>query len=124
MTDRPSSRFIQPRVASQQPAASAEPKDLGFTSAPAATARMLDIGLKSGDRIALPYAYLIAVELSAGTALRLTFTEHLVTVTGRNLSILYKHILAQTAKEIDESTAGFDDNRTQSWVESVAIETR
>ncbi len=124
MTDRPSSRFLKPAGASQQPAASVEPKDLGFTSDPAATARMLDIGLKSGDRIALPYSYLIAVELSAGTALRLTFTEHLVTVTGRNLLILYKHLMAQTARVIEESTAGFDDNRTQSWVESVVIETR
>ena len=109
---------------SAAPAMREEPKDLGFKSDAAASPRMIDFVAKNGDHTALPYGYLVSARLIGGEKVELEFTEKKVTIRGRNLAPLYQHILAQVAARIDESDTGFDDDRQQSFVETIAIEVR
>jgi hypothetical protein len=96
-------------------------KDLGFAADAASSPRMMDFVLKSGDRVGLPYAYLLKVYLSGGAKLELSFTDCTVTITGRNLGLLYQHLLAQTVRRIEESLTGFDDEHNKSFVESISM---
>ena len=112
------------RGKSVAPAPRPESKDLGFSSEPSASLRMVDFVLKSGDRTAFPYAYLVQARLRGGTSIELTFTESVVTITGRNMAVLYKHVLAQTASSVGETASGFDDDRLQTWVEAITIKPR
>ncbi len=112
------------RGKSVAPAPRPESKDLGFTSEPSTSLRMIDLVLKNGDRTALPYAYLVQTRLRGGASIELTFTESVVTITGRGMAVLYKHLLAQTASCIGETASGFDDDRLQTWVEAITIKPR
>lgn len=96
-------------------------KELGFEAEAGSQPRMIDLVFKNGDRIGLPYAYLLKVHLSGGGKLELSFTDTTVTITGRNLGLLYQHLLAQTARRIEESLTGFDDERRESWVEGIQL---
>lgn len=120
MAGNPVDRFVKPTA----PASRVEPKDLGFTADAGGSARMIDFVFKNGDRTGLPYSYMVSVRLIGGETIELEFTEKLVQVRGRNLGPLYQHLLAQSARRVEESGSGFDDDRLQSWVESIVIEPR
>lgn len=113
-------RYLKPGAV----AAKGEAKELGFLADAGGSVRLIDFVLKSGDRFALPYAYLIEVKLTGGDTVELTFTEKIVTIRGRSLAALYQHLLANTARRIEESDTGFDDERMQSWVESIVVTAR
>ncbi len=75
-------------------------------------ALMLDLRFASGDRLALPYAYMVSVQLHGSSAedlsLELMFTTHRVQVFGRNLQELYGPILTHSLDAIDESHTPID----------------
>jgi hypothetical protein len=101
-----------------------EAKEMGFAAEAGATPRMLDIVRRNGDRLAFPYPYLICCQLTGNEKLELTFTEHVVTFSGRNLAPLYQSLLLQTVWRIEESGTGFDDAKQMCWIESVVIKPR
>jgi hypothetical protein len=106
------------------PAARPDGKELGFVSEAGGTPRMIDFVQRNGDRTALPYAYLVSVKLEGGQSVELSFTESVVTIAGRGLAVLYQHLLAQTARVIEESGTGFDDDRQRCWVQTVSVKKR
>jgi hypothetical protein len=69
---------------------------------------MLDIRLSTGDRIALPYAYLVSIEYELVSGLLLQFTSHSVLVQGRNLDRLYDGFLKQLIEWIAEEDPMYD----------------
>jgi hypothetical protein len=85
---------------------------------------MLDLVTRNGDHTALPYPYLVSARLIGGERIELTFTEQQVTISGRNLGPLYQHVLAQSARRIDENVSGFDDGQAVSWVAAIVVENR
>lgn len=97
----------------------AESRPLGFETDAEGSLRMLDIVFRNGDRMALPYAYLIGVALVGNQSLAMDFTERRIEVTGRNLRVLYEHLLDQTARRIEESLVEFDDGEHACWIENI-----
>lgn len=77
---------------------------------------MLDFRYRSGDAIALSYAYLISVAFDRSKGIALEFSGYRVTVAGRNLVSLYRALLDHRAAHIDESgemaAAGAPDGAT------------
>jgi hypothetical protein len=99
-------------------------KETGFAAEPGATPRMLDIVRRNGDRLALPYPYLVSCQLTGNAKLELIFTEHAVTLTGRNLGHLYQSVIMQSVWRVEESDTGFDDTKQVCWVESITVKPR
>lgn len=64
---------------------------------------MLDVRLKTGDRVALPYSYLSRIEFDPSAALLLDFTATRLTIRGRNLGPLYNGLLMHKVTWIQES---------------------
>ncbi len=94
-------------------------RTLGFETEAEGSLRMLDIVFRNGDRIALPYAYLVGVALVVNQSLAMDFTERRIEVTGRNLRVLYEHLLDHTVKRIEESLVEFDDGNQVCWIETI-----
>ena len=97
----------------------ADARPVGFETDPEGSLRMLDIVFRNGDRIALPYAYLVGVALVGNQSLAMDFTERRIEVTGRNLRVLYEHLLDHTARSIEESLVEFDDGKQVCWIETI-----
>lgn len=107
------------------PASGAEAKPTGFASSdPGSSPRMIDFVLKGGSRTSLPYAYLNMIDQPSGSEIKLVFTEHTVSIKGRNLGTLYQHLSAQIVRRVEENMTGFDDAENPSNVESIIIEPR
>lgn len=97
----------------------ADARPLGFETDAEGSLRMLDIVFRNGDRIALPYAYLVGLALVGNQSLAMDFTERRIEVTGRNLRVLYEHLLDHTARRIEESLVEFDDGEQVCWIETI-----
>lgn len=84
---------------------------------------MLDIRQRNGDRLALPYAYLVAIELQmqeqVAPVLVLSFTSHEVQVFGRNLQQLYEELTAHACAILVEDDSEFDDGRAAVHIERI-----
>lgn len=63
---------------------------------------MLDFQSRGGDAIAMAYSYLQTVRFDPSVGLTLSFTTHSVTLMGRNLNELYKALLDQIVRRIEE----------------------
>jgi hypothetical protein len=91
-----------------------------FEAEAGASPRMLDIVFKNGDRVALPYHYLVRARIRGQTTIELEFTNCTATIVGRNLMGLFQHLIAHSARRIWESKTEFDDGK-QTWVRSVEV---
>lgn len=116
----PLDRYLKPTSAGPSPQGNA-PIPSGITTDPTPVARMIDFVSKSGKRTALPYAYLVSVTLVSNEQCEATFTEHVVTLKGRNLGALYQHILANTVRIVQESGSGFDAGVGECWIEQLSV---
>jgi len=63
----------------------------------------LDVILKTGNRWAFPYAYLVAVEFDKSGKLTLHFTSHTVTLEGQYLEPIHEALLNQEVGFIREA---------------------
>jgi hypothetical protein len=120
MTAKPTDLYLGRAAQPAKP----DGKPAGVASDPQASPRMLDIVQRNGDRQALPYPYLVKVKLIGNAKLELTFTEEVVTLTGRNLGPVYQQLLLHAVWRIEESSTGFDDPQQESWIETVTVKAR
>ncbi|HVT90654.1 MAG TPA: hypothetical protein VHD56_17495 [Tepidisphaeraceae bacterium] len=58
---------------------------------------MLDLELVSGERMAIPYTSLLTVTLNPSSGITVTFSTHLVFITGVNLRPVYEAIVGRAA---------------------------
>lgn len=91
-----------------------------FEADAGASPRMLDIVFKNGDRVALPYHYLVRARIRGQATIELEFTNCTVTITGRNLMVLFQQLIAHSARRIWESKHQFDEGK-KDWVKSVEV---
>ncbi len=63
---------------------------------------MLDFRARGGDATGIAYSYLQTVRFDPSIGLILLFTQHRVTLAGRNLGELYQALLDQTVRRIEE----------------------
>lgn len=63
---------------------------------------MLELRRKSGDALALGYAYLVSIGFKRSEGLVLEFTGHRVKVKGRNLQALFRGLVQQRVAFIQE----------------------
>lgn len=131
MAGNPMDKYIKPAQTAQaaQQASPVVPqrsegRELGFVADAGSSIRMIDFVLRDGNHVGLPYAYMLSAKLSGGAVIELLFTENVVLIRGRHLDPLFQHFLAQSARRVEESASGFDDDRTNTWVESITIESR
>lgn len=83
---------------------------------------MLDLRLKTGDAVALPYSYLTAVEYDAGGTLRLKFVGHSVTLTGRNLRRVYDGLVQHRVRYVQEESALYDESpETGTFIDGIVV---
>lgn len=81
---------------------------------------MLDVRLRSGANLALPYAYLINVEFDPSTGLKAVFSSHMLMIKGRNLRPIYEGLLYHRVEWLQEGDARHDtlpENAT--WITGV-----
>ncbi|MEN1704594.1 MAG: hypothetical protein AAGJ54_03640 [Planctomycetota bacterium] len=83
---------------------------------------MLDLRFGTGNRVALPYSYLQAVELDPSKKLVLTYADRQVTIRGRHLDVLHAALTTNTAIAITESAVLFDRDEEGPFVEKIDIE--
>lgn len=93
----------------------------GLVTLPGSVAAMLDFRLKDGTRTALPYGYLSMLTLVPDAGLTLTFSDRVVSISGRNLAAVYTAITNQTALAVVESRTGYDEGADEPYVESIDI---
>lgn len=83
----------------------------------------LDVILKTGNRWAFPYAYLVAVEFDKSGKLVLHFTSHTVTLEGQYLESIYEALLNHEVGFICEQRRGYssyaDEKKTH--IDRIAV---
>lgn len=97
---------------------------LGFEHHAGETGLMLDLGLRGGDRVGLSYYDLRTARLDPSDAITLEFSNHLVTIRGRNLLALYNNLLTHTVWRINVADTNFDDGTTGTWIEAIEVAER
>ena len=65
---------------------------------------MLDLWFHNGNQRAIAYMHLYAIEFEPSQGMRLTFSEHLVTIRGYRLNELYRYLKRQRIAFIWEAT--------------------
>jgi hypothetical protein len=122
MSARPTDQYLGREP--QEAQAAREHRVAAISGDPQAAPRMLDLVQRTGNRQALPYAYLVAARLVGNTRVELLFTETLVTLSGRNLLPVYQQLIAQSVWRLEESGTGFDDPTLVTWIESITVSAR
>lgn len=87
---------------------------------------MLDIHLRTGDRRALPYAYLLGIDYARSTGITLQYTAANVHIRGRNLAQLYDGFITQRVLWITEGMPSLDFvvPETAPFVGEITVSTR
>ncbi|MEM7630059.1 MAG: hypothetical protein AAF356_11670 [Planctomycetota bacterium] len=104
------------------PAADARETSGSLITLPHSVALMLDLRLKTGHRIAVPYGYIIRVMLDPSGSIEVNTADGPIAIDGRNLTPVYRALLNHTALAVVESPTGFDEDGTEPFVESIRIE--
>lgn len=87
------------------------------------SASMLDLRFRNGVRRAFPYSYLNELTLDPAGSLVLKFPSVTITITGRQLGVVYQAVTNHSAIAILEDVSGYDDGKDQPYVQSIVIET-
>lgn len=82
---------------------------------------MLDLVFKSGDRLALPYSYLMAIELDVGGNVTLTYPSRRIDIEGRDLVPLHNALLAHLVRRVTEAGSAFDPGAKNTWIKSIVV---
>lgn len=83
----------------------------------------LDIRLKGGNAIALPYSYLLSIHYNAQGKITLTWAHATVTIEGRNLKPIYDGMLTHNVSFIHEGDAYFDEGEdSDTFITTITIE--
>lgn len=87
---------------------------------------MLDIHLRTGDRRAFPYAYLLGVDFARSTGISLLYSAASVHIRGRNLTQLYEGFVTQRVLWVLEGIPSRDFAAPESvpFVSDITISTR
>lgn len=64
----------------------------GFERSPSRRAVMLDLRLKGGEFVSLPYAYMTKIKFNPSECLELYISGNYVKITGRNLHDIYNQL--------------------------------
>lgn len=78
--------------------------------------------LRTGKSYSIPYALLPVIELDSNQTLRILSHDLKVTITGRNLKKLAKHLGDEKVTWIKEDPSGKDSNEESLFVSSISIE--
>lgn len=92
-----------------------------FAVSSGASHACLDLRLADGKRIGLPYAYINSIAFDPELGITLTTTREQVTITGRNLSRLFDHLLCYRVRFIQANLGG-DSQEDGVFVESISVE--
>ena len=68
-------------------------------------ATMIEFRLKTGNSLALGYAWLSSIEFDASQGLRLVFHDHRVQIAGRHLRELFQGIVQHRVRWVQEADA-------------------
>ena len=83
---------------------------------------MLDVRLRSGVRLALPYSYLSYFELDSSGAIQAVFASHTVTIQGRNLRPVYEGLSQHRIEWIQEGDPRHDPHpETATYITRIAV---
>ena len=85
------------------------------------TVIMLDIVLRSGNHVALSYAYMTKVEFDPSSSIVIHVMEDRVTVTGRNLRSVYQALITHRLRLIRESAEDFTGGDIEVFIERIEI---
>lgn len=77
---------------------------------------MLELRVKSGDSLALGYAYLLSAEWNRSEGIILEFTTHTIRLAGRNLREVYRAIVAHRLPYVRELSTRDDEEPDDSAV--------
>lgn len=94
----------------------------GLVVLPASVAAMLDLRFKTGNRLAIPYGYILSVALDPSKGIQIRLADMKVIVTGRVLGPVYAAIVNHTALAIEESVTGFDEAGDSPFIESIRLD--
>ena len=93
-----------------QPRAMEQPEDPVFgLRQEAGYTIMLDLQLYNGRCVALPYAYLTSINFDRTSGLKLKYTTHEVTITGRNLDSIYSGLRYHRVEFLKEGNERYDE---------------
>jgi len=81
----------------------------------------LDLRFSDGSRKAIPYAYLIEIGYNADKGVEIRTTTKCISIQGRNLSILYDHLLAYRVRYI-QANIGNAGDEDEVFVKTILIE--
>lgn len=90
----------------------------------AGTALMLDLVMREGDHLALPYSYLAAARFNPSAGITLEYPDRVVTITGRRLEPLYQAVCTHTARRVVQGQDGFDDEPEGPFVQAIEVKER
>lgn len=83
----------------------------------------LDLQLRNGRCVGLPYAYLASLDYDADR-IELLFSTHQVRIRGRNLQRLYRGLRKHSVEFIRESPTEFDDaGEEETFIAAIEVET-
>ena len=69
---------------------------------------MLDVRLRAGTRLALPFSYLAHVTFDPSSGIEAVFSTHAVTIQGRNLRPIYEGLLQHRIEWLQEGDPRHD----------------
>ncbi len=92
-----------------------------LTVLPASIAMMLDLRMRTGNRIAIPYGYILKVLLDPSKAVEIQTSDQTFLIAGRNLLPIYSAITSHTALAITEAPSQFDAGDDEPFVESISV---
>ncbi|HEX8474593.1 MAG TPA: hypothetical protein VF666_11210 [Pyrinomonadaceae bacterium] len=124
MSERPLDKFLSKKSAGAEPA-TGDAEETNYraygidrTGRPVL---MLDVRGADGHRLALSFAYLMSAEFDAAGEMVLSFTDHRVTVRGRNLRRVYDAVLTHTLRFLQEEAQ--DANREdETFISEIMVE--
>ena len=83
---------------------------------------MLDVRLRSGVRLALPYSYLSHVNFDPSAAIEAVFSSHAVTIQGRNLRPVYEGLLVHRVEWLQEGAPRHDPHpETATYITQIVV---
>ena len=92
-----------------------------LTVLPASIAMMLDIRLRTGNRIAIPYGYILKVLLDPSKSIEIQTSDQAYLIAGRNLMPIYSAVTNHTALAVAEAPTQFDAGENEPFVESISV---
>ena len=69
----------------------------------------LDVRLRTNDRYAWPYSYKTCIKFNVSGEIKVYFTTHILTLTGRNLAQLFDALIRHEVTQIREHDTDYDD---------------